>query len=44
MKKNIHIKINEFLNDQSIEDDELLEMSNLWGEYTGLDYCNLDHL
>ncbi|MCK9416619.1 hypothetical protein M0Q97_08190 [Candidatus Dojkabacteria bacterium] len=37
MKKNIFIKLNEFLtDDQSIKDDELLEMSNLWGKYTGL--------
>lgn len=32
------LKINEFLNkdNQNIEDDELLEMANLWGKYTGL--------
>ena len=40
MKKNIHVKINEFLDKseyQSLDDDELLEMANLWGKHTGLD-------
>lgn len=41
MKKNIHIKINEFLDDskysQKIDEEELLEMANLWGKHTGLD-------
>lgn len=41
MKKNVHIKINEFLNnikyDQSLTDDELFEMTNLYGNHTGLD-------
>ena len=40
MNKNIHVKINEFLDKseyQSLDDDELLEMANLWGKHTGLD-------
>lgn len=40
MKKNIHVKINEFLDKseyQSLDDEELLEMANLWGKHTGLD-------
>jgi len=36
MKKNI-LKINEFFSNQSLDDDELLEMANLWGKHTGLD-------
>jgi len=40
MEKHIHIKINEFLDkskyNQSLDEDELLEMANLWGKHTGL--------
>jgi len=36
MKKNI-LKINEFFSNQSLDDDELLEMANLWCKHTGLD-------
>ena len=35
--KNIFTKINEFSSDQSLSDDELLEMANLYGKHTGLD-------
>ena len=41
MKKSIYTKLNEFLNkisiDQSLTEDELFEMSNLYGNNTGLD-------